>query len=148
MIIYSKTVYLSSESAHLKQASALNKQEGNVGRAPCRIHLAAQSLQEDFLGFMINKNSWLKEQVNERIRWLRSFGVVEYMYQTFNPVGCRLKIVQKRQCKSKSLTLWQLQGAFWMWLVGVAVASVTLVLELFQAPTVGARAPSSTNSWC
>lgn len=55
-----------SDRSHLVKATKLNKLEGLQGFAPCKIHLAAEDIRQDYLGLMTNKNSWVTEQINER----------------------------------------------------------------------------------
>ncbi|KAK4297279.1 hypothetical protein Pmani_030286 [Petrolisthes manimaculis] len=127
-IVAGKATYFNSDRAHLSRSSALNRALGHEGRlTPCGIHLAAQALRQDYLGLMISKNSWFKEQINQRIRWLRSFGIVSHLYQDFNPPGCLLKV--PRQQGGGVLTLRQLQGAFWVWLSGIYAAIIVFLFE-------------------
>lgn len=63
----------------------------------------------------------------DRIRWLRSFGIVSHLYQQFNPPGCLLKVA--RQQGGGVLTLRQLQGAFWVWLSGTYAAILVFLFE-------------------
>ncbi|KAK3893611.1 hypothetical protein Pcinc_002585 [Petrolisthes cinctipes] len=127
-IVAGKATFFNSDRLHLRMASTLNKALGHEGRwTPCGIHLAAQDLRQDYLGLMISKNSWFKEQINQRIRWLRSFGIVSHLYQQFNPPGCLLKV--PRQQGGGVLTLRQLQGAFWVWLSGIYAAIIIFLFE-------------------
>ncbi|KAG7174915.1 Glutamate receptor-like 44 [Homarus americanus] len=132
-IIYQKHVAMNSDRSHISRATALNKVEGRLGFAPCRIHLGRQDVRQDFLGLMINKNSWFKEQMNERIRWLRSYGIIQYLYKQFNQPGCRVRKTGEQREFSNSLTLWQLEGVYWVWLVGAATSTFALLMELFLA---------------
>ncbi|KAK3879746.1 hypothetical protein Pcinc_015732 [Petrolisthes cinctipes] len=126
-IVAGKVSFFNSDRSHLHRASALNKALGHGRWTPCGIHLAAQDLRQDYLGLMISKNSRFKEQINQRIRWLRSFGIVSRVYQQFNPQGCLLKV--PRQQGGGALTLRQLQGAFWVWLSGIYAAMIIFLFE-------------------
>ncbi|XP_071538860.1 glutamate receptor-like [Panulirus ornatus] len=129
-VVYGKAAYMNSDRSHLSKASKLNKLEGRLGFVPCRIHLAAEDIRQDYLGLMTNKNSWITDQINQRIRWLRSYGVVQYLYQQFNPPGCRVRTAGERKGGSQSLTLRQLQGIFWVWLGGLLAATLLLLTEM------------------
>ncbi|KAK4327588.1 hypothetical protein Pmani_001945 [Petrolisthes manimaculis] len=127
-IVAGKATFFNSDRNHLQKASALNKALGHEGRlTPCGIHLAGQDLRQDYLALMISKNSWFKEQMNQRIRWVRSFGIVSHLYQQNDPPGCLLKV--SRQQGGRVLILRQLQGAFWGWLSGIIAAMIIFLFE-------------------
>ncbi|XP_069982113.1 uncharacterized protein [Penaeus vannamei] len=124
-----KIVYMNSVRSHLDKATKLNEHEGITGFAPCRFHIGSEDIRQDYLGLMISKNSWFKEQMNRQLRWLRSYGVVTKLYRQYNPPGCRLDKPGRRSSVKERLSLSQLQGIFWVWLVGMGVAFLTLLVE-------------------
>ncbi|XP_063886467.1 uncharacterized protein LOC135114500 [Scylla paramamosain] len=131
-IVYGKIAYFNSERSHLSKATALNQAEGRHGFAACRIHIASQDTRQDYLGLMINKNSWFKEQMNDRIRWLRAYGIIKHLYLQFNKPGCRLQRISDRKGSSNSLTMRQLQGIWWVWMVGVTSGMLIVSIEFLS----------------
>lgn len=81
-----------------------------------------------------------------RIRWLRSYGVIQHLYHKFNPPGCNLK-ARERTEGSQSLTLRQLQGAFWMWMVGVVTSILAVLTEMLWAAAITRSRSTSFRSW-
>ncbi|ROT79871.1 Glutamate receptor [Penaeus vannamei] len=136
-VVHGKYVYMNSDRSHLRTATLLNMDEGFLGFAPCRIYIGNQDVRQDYLGLMINKNSWFKEQMNRKLRWLRSYGVVTKLYRQYNPPGCRLDKPGRRSSVKERLSLSQLQGIFWVWLVGMGVAFLTLLAEVLVASLAG-----------
>ncbi|KAK4326316.1 hypothetical protein Pmani_003180 [Petrolisthes manimaculis] len=51
--------YFNSDRSHINRAASLNDALGRGSRfTPCGIHLGIHDLRQDYLGLMINKNSW------------------------------------------------------------------------------------------
>ncbi|KAK7065445.1 hypothetical protein SK128_001139 [Halocaridina rubra] len=118
-----------SDRAHLNRLTNFNEAEKRFGFAPCMAHFATHDVRQDYLGLIINKNSWLREQVNRRIQWLRSYGIVNYLYKQYNPPGCRVTKLKDRRKVTKSLSFTQMQGVLWVWLVGMFLATLVFMLE-------------------
>ncbi|XP_066989622.1 glutamate receptor ionotropic, delta-2-like [Macrobrachium rosenbergii] len=130
-VIDGKAVAISSDSFHYFTATYYNQLEGILGFAPCRLHISTQPVIQTYYTFIINKNSWFKEQMDKRIRWLRSYGIVNQLVKKFDPPGCYLYNPKDILGSSQSLNTTQLQGIIWVWLTGILLSATVFLAERF-----------------
>ncbi|KAA0183824.1 Ionotropic receptor 209 [Hyalella azteca] len=120
--------------AMVERATSINLADGRgLGRS-CNVRMSDDSVSFSIIVLFGGRNSQFEEPFNKRIRQLRSFGVVEKLYRTFVRDGCYLQSGRRKRRDSGTanpsrLTLEQLQGAFWLYILGNILACVVIFLE-------------------
>ena len=59
---------------------------------------------------------------------MRSFGLVEKFFRTHTAPKCRYARPEAERVNI--LTLYQLQGAFWTWFVGIVTSIISFIFEV------------------
>ncbi|XP_068203835.1 uncharacterized protein [Palaemon carinicauda] len=108
-------------------SSALGISAGfeKVGRS-CLFHPAREPVRLDLDAFAYPKNSPIIYQFDEIMRWLRSYGIIQYMKNQYYTKACDTVM---HSDKSKPLSVTQAQGAFYIISVGLGISLLTFALE-------------------
>ncbi|XP_063607419.1 glutamate receptor 2-like [Penaeus indicus] len=109
-----------------------------VGRAnlfeergqPCRFHLGRNPVRMDLDAFGFPKNSPIKYQFDEIMRWFRSYGIIQNIMKKYYAKSCDLL---HKVDGPRPLSLIQMQGAFYVMAVGITVSFAAFVGEFIPS---------------
>ncbi|XP_047740942.1 glutamate receptor-like [Hyalella azteca] len=93
----------------------------------CRFHESRQILKNDIDMMAHASNSVFRNRIDDIIRQLRSFGLVEHSKKRFFSASCEHSF---RTSSNAPLTLKQVQSAFYVWLLGTCLAVLGFLAEL------------------
>ncbi|XP_050739160.1 uncharacterized protein LOC127009837 [Eriocheir sinensis] len=96
-----------------------------VGK-PCLFHIGRNPVRMDLDAFAYPKNSPVKQQFDEVMRWLQYFGIIEHLKSQYYSKACGFSLTTEGP---KPISLNQAQGAFYVLGVGLTAALATLMLE-------------------
>ncbi|XP_047482162.1 uncharacterized protein LOC125034453 [Penaeus chinensis] len=82
-------------------------------------------------GKEVVKDSFFREIFNKKLMWLRDMGILKKVSQDYNAIHCAAKM--RVDGSSRPLGLADIQGAFLILLAGIALAALSLALELAAA---------------
>jgi hypothetical protein len=108
------------EAVLASQASAMMK----FDLSHCRI--LKETVIVNPIVLYLRKNHFLVQSFNKKLSLFKSAGLIDFFVSKF--AGRRSKTDQSRNLKI--LTLFELSGAFKVWLFGLAIAAMTFVIEI------------------
>ena len=120
------TIFQSPRALTVRAKKYMRRTEHNS--RSCPFHLARENLRRDFYAMMLQKDSKYTPLFDEAIRWLKQFGVIQYLYRRNVPSTCA-DMTSGGVSPSATLDLYVLRGAFFCWLAGMAAGCLTLVVE-------------------
>ena len=101
-----------SPRALSERAAKLMKTTGETSRS-CPFHLARENLRRDFYAMMLQKDSKYTPLFDEAIRWLKQFGIIQYLYRRNVPSTCADSATQgATKSESPKMNLSVLRGPF------------------------------------
>ncbi|XP_068232341.1 glutamate receptor-like [Palaemon carinicauda] len=94
---------------------------------PCLYHVAQNPVRIDLDAFGYPKNSIVKHQFDEIMRWLRNYGIIEKMKKTYYSQNC---ITVKVSDGPQTISISQVQAAFYILGIGFILAGLLLLVEV------------------
>ncbi|XP_066967797.1 glutamate receptor-like isoform X4 [Macrobrachium rosenbergii] len=93
---------------------------------PCLYHVANNPVRIDLDAFAYPKNSIVKYQFDEIMKWLRNYGIIEKMKKTYYSINC---ITVKASDGPQVINIAQAQAAFYILGIGFILAGFVLLVE-------------------
>ncbi|XP_076045829.1 glutamate receptor 1-like [Oratosquilla oratoria] len=95
----------------------------------CKFHVARDVLQPALDVWVYPMNSVFGRQFDQTIKWLRSFGMMDHFKAKYYAASCEKG---QRRGDTVPFTLTQMQGAFYILVVGLVLALLMLFLEFLM----------------
>ncbi|XP_069996552.1 glutamate receptor U1 isoform X2 [Penaeus vannamei] len=93
----------------------------------CRFYLGKEPVKVDLDVFVFAKNSPILFQIDDTIRWLKYFGVIQHIKKNYYSVPCEVEVTSNAP---EPMSLLQSQGAFYVLGAGLALATASFLLEV------------------
>ncbi|XP_071546419.1 glutamate receptor-like isoform X2 [Panulirus ornatus] len=119
---------------HQGKYALIDTYSSGVGRAArfesssdCRFHISRQVLKADLDLMAHPQNSVFRENIDQALRRLRSFGIVEKIKNQYYSTSCSQELTQRDPI---ALTLTQVQSAFYLLAAGFIISLMEFILEV------------------
>ncbi|KAF0314635.1 Ionotropic receptor 93a [Amphibalanus amphitrite] len=127
-----EAVLFQSPRSLINRAHRLMEETGQTSER-CPFHLARENLRRDFYAMMLQKNSMYTPLLDDSIRWLKQFGIVQYLYRRNVPSRCGGPATGAAVSAAPKMNLSVLRGPFFCWMAGMALACVAFFVERLSA---------------
>ncbi|XP_043226213.1 glutamate receptor 2-like [Amphibalanus amphitrite] len=127
-----EAVLFQSPRSLINRAHRLMEETGQTSER-CPFHLARENLRRDFYAMMLQKNSMYTPLLDDSIRWLKQFGIVQYLYRRNVPSRCGGPATGAAVSAAPKMNLSVLRGPFFCWMGGMALACVAFFVERLSA---------------